>query len=110
MPCDTQPNMTAARKEGMKDALKRLEQNLEIGGGVSLVIGLQGGIAFRGWLDQDRAGFSDLCAYRRLLASNSPALRKALARAEAVSGRKVDQRMLTAGLHSHDGGQTWGKH
>lgn len=77
-------------------------------GTVKAVIGAQGGIAFKGWTDN--RGVSDLCAYRALTASNSPALRKAIARAEAMSGRKIDARAIASGLHSHDGGRTFSTH
>jgi hypothetical protein len=32
------------------------------------------------------------------------------ARAEAIAGRTVDARTIAAGVHSHDGGRTWGNH
>ncbi len=109
MPCDTKRGLDAQQKQRMTDALARLEAALA-GGAVALVIGRQGAIAFRGWKEEDRAGLSDLCAYRRLSSANSPALRRALARAEAQAGMKIDQRALAAGVHSHDGGRTWGQH
>ncbi len=33
----------------------------------------------------------------------------ALAKAEAQAGRTVDKQAVASGLHSHDGGKTWGK-
>jgi hypothetical protein len=57
--------------------------------------------------DLGRNGISDACAYRKLLASGSPALRAALAKAEAMAGRKVDPQAIASGVHSHDGGRTW---
>lgn len=106
MPCDTRQNLTQVERNAMAEALKRLNTALELGS-VKVVIGRQGAVAFAGWAPDARAGLSDLCAYRRLAASNSPALRKALGRAEAMAGRQLDSRMLTAGIHSHDHGQTW---
>lgn len=106
MPCMNRPNATPVQQKKMTDAVKRLEALL--GAGVTVVIGATGGIAFKGWTD--REGVSDLCAYRKLMSENSPALRKAVARAEVMAGRGVDQQALAAGLHSHDGGRTWGKH
>lgn len=107
MPCtlaaENNPQVRAAQDR----AAKLLEAQLAAGT-AQVVIGAQGSIAFKGW--QDRGGLADLCAYRRLLASNSPALRRAVMRAEAVSGRKVDARAIAAGQHSHDGGKTWGTH
>lgn len=107
MPCDTVAKTPSAQQQ-QKAALDRLQKAL--GSSVSVVIGAQGAIAFRGWRDQDRGGLSDLCAYRKLAARNSPELRRAIARAEAVAGRKLDQQTVAAGVHSHDGGRTFGAH
>lgn len=106
MPC-VPINPTPERLARVRTALQRLESALAAGT-VQAVIGAQGALAFKGWQDND--GVSDLCAYRRLLASNSPALRKALARAEAMAGRKVDQGAIAQGTHSHDGGMSWSNH
>jgi hypothetical protein len=109
MPCDSKPaNKTPAGILAMAAALDRLQRSL--GAGVSVVIGAQGGIAFRGWAEADRAGLSDLCAYRKLAARNSPELRRAIARAEAVAGRKLDPQALASGVHSHDGGRSFSTH
>ena len=107
MPCTTQPNLNAQQKDRMRAAIDRLGAALGTGS-ASLVIGPSGSIAFRGF--DDREGVSDLCAYRALAAANSPELRRAVARAEAMSGRKIDAHALAAGVHSHDGGRTWGAH
>lgn len=107
MPCMSQANQTPAQKADQQSALARLGAGLAAGT-VQVVIGQAGGIAFKGWADN--RGVSDLCAYRALTAANSAPLRKALARAEAMSGRKVDARALAAGLHSHDFGKTWSTH
>lgn len=107
MTCYTQPDRTPAKIADQKSALARLETALAAGT-VTAIIGRNGGIAFKGWTD--RADITDLCAYRALTASNSPALRRAIARGEAMAGRKLDARTVTAGVHSHDGGSTWGSH
>jgi hypothetical protein len=107
MPCISQPNLTPVQVVEMSDAIKRLEKALG-NNEASLVIGTAGSIAFKGW--NDRAGVSDLCAFRKLASSNSATLRRAIARAEAIAGRSIDQRSINAGVHSHDGGKTWGKH
>lgn len=112
MACDTR-TMNAAqtltqRKDQVKEAVARLERGLDIGT-VKVVVGPSGAITFRGSsLGDDK--ITDACAYRRLLSSGSAALRRQLARAEAVAGRKVDPRAIAAGEHSHDGGNTWGHH
>lgn len=106
MPCEAKA-VTQAEKLGQQRALDRLEK--AIGNGtVQVVIGAQGSVSFRNWADN--AGLADLCAYRRLTASNSPELRRALMRAEAMAGRKLNVNAVSAGVHSHDGGRTWGTH
>lgn len=104
MPCDTSTTLTQYQKQAQSAALKRL-QTLLAAGSVKVKIGAQGAVAFDGWAE--RGGLSDVCAYRRLLAANSPELRRAVMRAEAISGRKIDGKTVAAGVHSHDGGLTW---
>ena len=96
-----------ARIDEVKRAMARLEQALSAGR-AKVVIGPNGAVAFQGWTDRDDV--TDACAFRTLTAGNSWALRQAVARAEAMSGRKVNARAVAEGHHSHDGGQTWGKH
>lgn len=108
MPCISQPNLTPTQKQQQEAAIKRLQAALGAGT-VSAVVSPTGAIAFRGWTG-DKGGVSDICAYRALSASNSPELRRAIARAEAMAGRKIDARAIAHGTHSHDGGRTWGDH
>jgi hypothetical protein len=107
MPCLTQPNLTPQQKQNQRSALQRLQQALAAGT-VTVVVGKTGGVAFKGWADADRNGVSDLCAYRAL--ANTAELRRAVFRAEAAGGQRVDPRAIATGLHSHDGGQTWSRH
>jgi hypothetical protein len=95
------------RMTQIQAALKRLEASLQ-SGAVRVGIAPNGAVTFQGWADRD--DLSDVCAYRTLAASSSWALRQAVARAEATSGRKVNARAVEAGWHSHDGGTSWGKH
>jgi hypothetical protein len=109
MPCDTKlaaGQTLAARISQVDAALKRLERYLATGT-VRIGIGANGAVAFQGWADRDNV--SDVCAMRTLTAQSSWALRQAVARAEATSGRKVNARAVAAGVHSHDGGSTWHK-
>ena len=105
MPCITQPTLTEQQRTAQRGALARLEAAISAGT-VKVVIGRGGAPAFAGWTDN--AGVSDLCAYRAL--SNSPAMRRAVLRAEAMGGNKLDPRAIASGLHSHDGGSTWSRH
>lgn len=110
MPCIPMQNEgTEARRREVKQALDRLEKYLARGT-TSLVVSKQGAVAFRGWDANDRNGVTDLCAYRALSQAGSWELRKAQARAEMVAGAKVDQKKVADGVHSHDGGKTWGTH
>lgn len=110
MPCDTrrQPQQTAEEREAeIVASLRTLESRMQTYG-VTVKIGPNGALAFAGWKDKDRNGVSDVCAYRRLSHQCSFALRVAIARAEMQSGRKVNEQAVAAGVHSHDGGETWG--
>lgn len=112
MPCDTtlRENETREQRSARADeATKRLEKLLGTGR-AGIKIGPTGAIAFTGWEGEERDGVADVCAYRRLSAAKSWPLRQAIAHAEAAQGRKVNESAIKAGMHSHDGGQTWGKH
>jgi hypothetical protein len=106
MPCDSslaEGQTLVQRMSEVERALKRLEGYLSTGK-VTVKIGPTGSIAFAGWADRDR--LSDTCAYRALSLQSSWALRQQVARAEAMSGRKVNAQAVAAGVHSHDG-KTW---
>jgi hypothetical protein len=107
MPCDSirQAGQTLAQRTAQIDvALKRLEASL-LGGRVAVGIGPNGAIVLKGWADRD--DITDVCAIRTLTAANSWALRQAIARAEATTGKKVNMQAVAAGVHSHDGGRSW---
>lgn len=108
MPCDTvNPTvLPVVRESQIKASLRRLEAALK-GGVVKLNIGPNGAIAFQGWKDRDDV--TDVCAFRRLTAEGSWELRQAVAKAEAMTGRKVNANAVASGEHSHDGGDTWHK-
>lgn len=107
MPCITQAGLSAQQKQAQRDALDTLQRQLAAGI-VRVTVGKNGAIALTGWAQDDRSGVSDLCAYRAL--ANTPEMRRALFKAEAMSGNKMDPRALASGLHSHDGGSTWSRH
>ncbi len=106
MPCLTTPNLTAPQKQARLTAVQRLRALLAAGT-VTVAVGRTGGVALVGWADADRGGVSDLCAYRAL--SNTPEMRRALLKAEAASGHRMDPRAIASGLHSHDGGSSWSR-
>lgn len=112
MPCDTrilQNQTPAQRRTEIEAALKELEAAL-LSGRTKVKVGPQGAVAFDGWDGDNRRGVTDVCAYRTLSSKGSFALKKAVAKAEALAGRKVDARAVAAGWHTHDSGLTWGKH
>lgn len=75
---------------------------------VKAVIGPQGAITFKGWEGApERAGVTDACAYRRIMATGSALARAEIARAEQLAGRTVSREAFAHGHHSHDGGRTW---
>lgn len=106
MPCLTQPAATPAKKALQKTALERLVAAIGAGS-IKVVVGRGGSVAFGGWRDDQREGISDLCAYRAI--ANAPAVRRAIFRAEAMSGHKIDPRAIASGLHSHDNGASWSR-
>jgi hypothetical protein len=108
MPCTTNPNLTVEKKELQRGALARLQAAIGAGTVQVVVAARTGAFALRGWKDEDREGVSDLCAYRALI--NTPEMRRAIVRAQAITGTPIDQRAIAAGVHSHDGGRTWGRH
>lgn len=112
MPCDTQlkPQQTISqRKEEVRAAVERFVRGL-VSGQVRARVGPQGAVAFEGLEPKDRDGVTDACAYRRIMVTGSTMAKMAIARAEQLAGRSVDKKVVAQGVHSHDGGHTWGKH
>lgn len=112
MPCDTKPfraqQTLTERKAEVSFAVQKLE-GLLASKKVTAKVGPQGSIAFTDWEGGDRAGITDACAYRRIMASGSATSRQAIARAEALAGRGVNKAAVAQGVHSHDNGSTWHK-
>jgi len=111
MPCDTrirEGQTFVERVSEVKQALARLERYLATGS-VTIGIAPNGAVTFKGW-QADRADVTDVCAFRTLSAASSWALKQAVARAEAMTGRKVNAQAVAAGWHTHDAGKTWGTH
>jgi len=103
MPCDTRlkPNQTIKqRAEEVRSVVARLTAKL-VAGNVKPVIGPTGGVAFTGLTDQERDGVTDACIYRRVMATGSALAKQAIARAEMLSGRKVNTQSLAHGHHAH---------
>ena len=108
MPCITNVNLTAEKKVRQRKALEALRARLADGSVEAVVAKRTGAFALKGWRTEDREDISDLCAYRALM--NAPEMRRAVMRAQAMSATPINQRTIASGLHSHDGGATWGSH
>ena len=109
MPCDTRlkaRQSISERKAEIQAAITGLDALLKKRK-VKVTIGPQGAIAFQGWPEADRNGITDACAYRRIMVSGSALAKAEIARAEQLSGRGVDRRVIGQGIHSHDGGRSW---
>jgi hypothetical protein len=112
MTCDTRlkPRQTISeRATEVRAATERLAAALAAGR-VKVTIGPTGAPVFVGWDETSRDGITDLCAYRRIMATGSALARMAIAKAEQMSGRSVSKQAVAAGHHSHDGGATWHSH
>jgi len=110
MACDElrRPRQTQAnRKREVDRELANLEMALGAGR-VSARISSEGAIAFVDWEEGERAGLSDACAYRILHERGSWELQQAVESAQSISGYEVNAETIAAGVHSHDGGKTWG--
>lgn len=113
MACETyvQAAKDAAERErrarDLADKTKRLSTDLA-SGKVKVKISPEGAIAFDGWVD--RGPVTDACAYRRIMSSGSALAKAAITRAEQLSNTRVNRRVVDSGVHSHDGGKTWGTH
>lgn len=99
MPCDT-----VVPEAVMSVAIKNLAKSLGEGT-VQLKVGVNGALAIVGWKNRD--GVADVCAIRKLMTSGSWEFRQALAKAEAVAGRKMNLSAVGSGIHSHDEGASW---
>lgn len=105
MPCDTKlkPQQTITqRKLEISEVVDRIAKGL-VAGNIKVALSKEGAIAFSGIADKDKNGVTDACAYRRIMATGSALAKAKIASAQALLGKQV----VTNGVHSHDGGQTW---
>lgn len=110
MPCDTvfaKGQTLTERKAQVLESVEALAKALATGR-ARAVVGPQGAVAFEGW--SNRNGITDACAYRRIMATGGALARLAIQKAEQKAGRSVNRATVAAGIHSHDGGKTWGGH
>jgi hypothetical protein len=106
MACDTKlkPRQSKQeRAEEIRRAVAALARGL-VTGAIRAKVGPQGAIAFENWQEGANDGVSDACAYRYIMATGTALAKQAIAKAEQLAGRGVNNR---AAVHSHDGGHTW---
>lgn len=111
MPCDTRlkrGQTISQRADEVRKAVEGLDKAIAMRA-VKVVVGPQGAIAFQGWTN-GRDDVTDACAFRRLMATGSALAKAEIARAEMLSGRKINMQAIGQGAHSHDGGRTWHNH
>src|ERR1700692_132351 len=107
MPCDTRLKVgqnIKQRAEEVRSVVAKLQAAL-VAGRVRAKVGPTGGVAFVGLEEGERDGVTDACMYRRLMATGSALAKAAIAKAELLAGRKVDNHAIAHGHHSHDGGE-----
>jgi restriction endonuclease Mrr len=110
MPCDTRlkPKQTISeRAQEVREAVARIVKQMAQGKVRVVVDKSTGAVAFAGLSATDRDGVTDACAYRRIMSGTSQLAKAAIARAEAMAGKKVNTQAVAQGVHSHDGGTTW---
>ncbi len=103
MPCDTRlkrGQTIQQRVAEVKKVVSTLSSALAAGR-VKAKVGPQGAITFIGLTDEERDNVTDNCAFRRLMATGSPMALLAIAKAEALAGRKVDKQVVAQGGHYH---------
>lgn len=119
MPCDTvfRRNQTLSqRKAEVKTVLGKISEDIKRNRIVP-VVSKRGAITFVRKLpngqtvpidNRERDDVTDACIYRAVMRTGSALERHAILKAEEQARVKVDPKLVAAGVHSHDGGQTWG--
>ncbi len=103
MPCDTRlkPRQTISdRANEVRRVVDTLSRKLAAGM-ARVKIGPQGAVAFEGLSNSERDGVTDACAYRRIMSTGSAMARAAIERAEQMSGRTIDKKVVAQGGHYH---------
>jgi hypothetical protein len=111
MACETrlkQRQTLAERKAEVKKVIYDVNSLIAAGRVKPVIDKLTGAIAFQGFDENLRDGVTDACVYRQLMISGSSLTKAKIAQAEQIAGRGVNRQALGAGIHSHDGGQTFG--
>ena len=112
MPCDTrlQENETKKQRTAAVSAAMAEIRAAIAAREARAVVSKEGAVALMFGATVNRARMTDACIYRKLAQENSWEFRQMIAKAEALAGRRVNIQAVDSGLHSHDGGRTWGRH
>lgn len=111
MPCNTKlkaKQTVAQRAKEVRKAGEAIDKLIASGQAGIKVDRRTGGVAFTGIPDGVRDGMTDVCIIKKIWTSGSHQAKQALAKAERLAGRSVSKQAIEQGLHSHDGGNTWG--
>jgi len=110
MACETRlknRQTLAERKAEVKKVIYDVNSLIATGRVRPVVDKRTGAIAFQGFDENLRDGVTDACVYRQLMITGSTLTKMKIAAAEQLAGRTVNKQAVGAGVHSHDGGQTW---
>lgn len=118
MPCDTRfkdnyrnsgrRQTISERKAEIKQVVTDVNSLIASGKVKPIIDKLTGAIAFQGLTETIRDGATDACVYRQLMIHGNSLTKMAIQRAEQIAGRTVDNKAIAQGVHSHDGGRTFG--
>lgn len=110
MPCDTRVKRGQSlqqRKDEVRQVVYDVNSLIAVGKVKPVIDKKTGAIAFAGLDPNIRDDVTDACIYRRIMVSGGALTKAKIAQAEAVAGRAVNKQAVGAGVHSHDGGQSW---
>lgn len=111
MPCNTKlkaKQTVAQRAREVRKAGEAIDKLIAAGKAGIKVDRRTGGVTFTGIPEDVRDGMTDVCIIKKIWTSGSHQAKQALAKAERAAGRSVNKQAIEQGLHSHDGGKTWG--
>lgn len=109
MPCDTRlkrGQTISQRKDEVRDVTNKIMSGI-LQSRIKITVSPQGAVAFGGISEEEKDGVTDACVYRRIMVSGPATVKAAIERAAMMQGRTINKAVVNAGVHSHDGGQTW---
>jgi len=113
MPCDTRMkrNQSISQRKAEVDQVVKDVNSLLSSGKIKVVVDKKtGAVAFDGIDPNLRDDVTDACIFRRIMVSGSSLAKAKIMQAEMLAGRQINRQAVAQGVHSHDGGRTWGSH